>query len=292
MRHSPRRGTVDGMSRPTASSGAGHRRRWRWWHTALVVVCTPLLVFGLWAALLYVSLAGGLDDLFAGDPPTPDDPDVVAARDATSRALAADAARLTVAVVRPALGDDAAPAGRGEVRPPCAQGQHNWKIDDDYDLACDLSRIELVAVPGQDTFRTDMVALDAALRADGWVDHQAYGMGRVLTGYWDRRTEVGGPVSPAPGTIPSTPANTWPGGYSMNDLPRAQYRKAVDGQHRVLLVSWAETGSPATDVTYYSDDATFHGPDGAVTTAAALVAAVPADGYAVVLTESVEYFRD
>ena len=131
-----------------------------------------LVVTAVLAEVLLFRILAGLGP----DRPEPDDPQVVAARDAAATRLTADADRLSVAVLAPALGPSAQRVGRGQVEPPCAVGQHNWKIDDDYDLACDLQRIEVVAAPTRQTFASDMRALDTALRAEGWAPSQVGSM--------------------------------------------------------------------------------------------------------------------
>jgi hypothetical protein len=282
--------TLDGMGTCTATPDASGtpsppRRRWRWWHTLLLLAVAPVVLFALWIGLVIVSLSGGFDDLFAGDPPRQGGPEVVAARNEAARELAADSARLTAAVVVPALGAAAAPVGRGEVTPSCQEGQHNWKIDDDFDLACDLDRVEVVAVAQRGAFHADMVALDAALRADGWTS-DLFGMHRVLVDYWD---PYGTTTPPQPGARPSMP--NYPAGYTMDDLPSARYTKTADGQTRTLVVGWAEPGSPPHVVTYFEDWSTFRDIDGGKLEPGAIIDAIPADGYAVVVTESVEYFR-
>ena len=142
-------------------------RTWRWWHVLLAALGAVAMFLVVATVLGGVLLLNVISDL-GPDRPEEDDPQVVAARDAAARELTADADRLTATVVEPALGPGAARAGRGEVRPPCSVGQHNWKIDDDFDLACDLYRVEVVAAPRRETFTADMQVLDEALRAEGW----------------------------------------------------------------------------------------------------------------------------
>jgi hypothetical protein len=259
----------------------------RWWQTLLLAVGGVLALFGLLVALLIASLVGAFESLLGGDdPPRPEDARVVAARERASGPLAADAERVTT-VVGPALGPGAVTLGGGEVRPYCTQGQHNWKIDDDFDLICDLEHVQLVAVQDKGSFRADMAALDAALVADGWSPYSQFGMGRVLEHYWD---PYGTTEPPEPGTRPSMP--NYPDGYSMDDLPDARYTKDVGGETRTLVVGWAERGSYSSLVTGYGVEAYLRDATGKTTTPADLVAAVPADGYAVVVTVAVEYFHE
>lgn len=141
--------------------------------------------------------------------------------------------------------------------PPCDVGRHNWKIDDAYDLACGLQRIELVASPRRDTFPSDMEALDRALRAEGWTPSPVRGMDDVV-----------------PGT---------------------SYSKADAGRERTLAISWTAHGSSAEPVSWWAEDPDHAEPqtaggDGAHVSY--LLAAIPADGYGVVATEGAEYFRE
>jgi hypothetical protein len=259
----------------------------RWWQTLLLAVGGVLALFGLLVALVIASLVGAFESLLGGgDPPRPEDARVVAARERASEPLAQDVERVTT-VAGPALGPGAATLGGGEVRPYCVEGQHNWKIDDDFDLICDLEHVELVAVRDKDSFRATMTALDAALVADGWSPYSQFGMDRVLEDYWD---PYGTTEPPEPGTRPSMP--NYPDGYSMDDLPDARYTKDVAGETRTLVVGWAERRSPPAQVTVYDTEADLRDATGRTATPADLVAAVPADGYAVVVTVAVEYFHE
>lgn len=61
--------------------------------------------------------------------------------------------------------------------------------------------------------------------------------------------------------------------------------------HRLRL-DWVQRGSPASAVTVYDDYATLMSADGRRTTSAGLLAEIPAAGYALVLTDTAEYFRE
>ena len=63
------------------------RRRWKWWHVALLVLGLTMAAGGLFVAAVVVSFIGGVDELFRGDPPREGDPEVVAARQAADRDL-------------------------------------------------------------------------------------------------------------------------------------------------------------------------------------------------------------
>lgn len=217
----------------------------RWLRIVVLGLVAGLVAVGLMIGWVAVELSGGFDDVFSGPPPQPDDPEVVEAREEAAEVLTADARRLSAEVVVPALGEAEALSRSGS-EPECQVGQHNWKIDDDFDLACDLVRVEVVATPKVSRFSTDMLALDAVLRDDGWAPERSWGIRRVLADYGDL---LGGPR------------------YGLDDLPEARYEKQADGRRRVLEVGWAEQGAGS-------------------------FGRVPPQGYAVVLTESVEYFRE
>lgn len=226
---------------------------------------------------LFVMIAlGGLDELLRGDGPQPTDPEVVAARAEASESLGQDVGLLVVATVVPSV-PSATPVGEGEISPPCDVGQHNWKIDDDYDLRCGLQSVGVVAVPSTATFRGDMVALDEALRAAGW-SPSFQPIPDVLTGYWD--TMGGEPRYSESGD----------GSYGVADLPSAGYVNEVDGSNRSLTVDWVEPGSPVADMAGYGDYFTFT-EGGRDATPQQILASVPEGGYAVVLRASEEYFR-
>lgn len=50
----------------------------------------------------------------------------------------------------------------------CLEGQHNWKIDDPFDLRCTVTSGTLLAVPDDEAFVRDMAAVDHAVQAAGW----------------------------------------------------------------------------------------------------------------------------
>lgn len=241
------------------------------------VVLTPLLVGGVFLLWLWVSMSGGLDDAFRLDRPQEGDAEVVAAQEKASGPFREAMRDHTDQVVIPAVGD-ATLLGRAELPPECTVGQHNWKRDDDFDLACELVAIEVVSVLRRAGFRDDMVRLDAALRAQGWTTQWSFGLDRVLTGYWDQLAE--------PGTVTSVDD------YSMDDLPGARYSRRVDGREHTLSISWAEQASDEHALGFGLEGVRFRTPSERDLGAPALVRQVPAEGYAVVLTHRAEYFRE
>lgn len=240
-------------------------RTWRWWHLLVAALGAVAMFLVVAAMLAEVLLFRVLADL-GPDRPEEGDPEVVAAREVASRALTADTDRLTVAVVAPALGPAAERVGRGEVHPPCSVGQHNWKIDDDFDLACDLYRVEVVAAPRRETFTADMQALDEALRAEGWTPSPVGTMAEELQ-------DFEGDVAALSGT---------------------SYTRTAAGSERTLGVRWTAYGAPPDSVSFYADDpdhAELRTAGGEQAHVSYLLEAIPAEGYAVVVTEGVEYFR-
>ncbi len=300
----------------SSAAGAGARRRVVLWVVGvLVALLVALGVFVLW---LVAAVSGGLDDVFSGGGPAAEDAQVVAAGERAADSLETGGRRLGGRVAAPALAAGSAVVGSAASSPDCRTGQHNFKIDDDFDLVCHRSHRTVVAVPQSvplaapgsvrvvplpvpgsdlpdgtgadgaallgDSFPAEMGALDAGLRAAGWEPRDPMTMDQVLLGYWV-------PLAGQPrdsGTIGGD------GIYSAGDLPSAEYvRSAADGgnlERRTLSVSWLDSGSPETALTGYGGEYTIVVARRSAT-APELLAAVPAGGYAVVLTESVEYFR-
>jgi hypothetical protein len=244
------------------------RRGLRWWQVLLLAVAGLLALFLVLAGLALLSIFGALDSL-GGDPPREGDPEVVAARQESGAALEQEAALVTQSAVLPSLPPGSELIARGEVVPPCQEGQHNWKIDDDFDLVCSQSRREVVTVPDRTSFRADMVDLDEALRAQGWRP-SFQPIPDVLTGYWD-----------------TLAGEQWANGtdgdvYSMADMPAAGYTKQVEGRPRTLAVSWVEHDSPGTELTSFVTSSRFT-VEGHEVAPEAFTDSVAAVGYAVVV---------
>jgi hypothetical protein len=214
---------------------ASHRRILRW---ALGIVAATVALVALLMANVAAQLSGGWDEVFDRSHPQPGDPEVVAAREVGARAVEAEIDRVVAAAV-PALtaGRVAQPAPRGAdavdeaLVAGCEEGQHNWKRDDPFDLACwEVRRAILAGDAGE--FRADMVALDAALLQAGWLHSYDDGLLGTLR-YWDQygRPVAGGPQDPS--ADPS--AGGAPGdGYRLADLPSARYVSA-DGRFTLDL---------------------------------------------------------
>lgn len=233
-----------------------------------------VLIVGLGVLLLWVDLSGGWDDAFRFDRPEDGDPEVVAAQEAVQGPFIEASRARTDNVVVPSLGMGATPRGSGVVRPSCLVGQHNWKVDDNFDLSCELHAIEVVAMADHVGFRADMEALDVALEADGWQPSQEWSMPmeRVLADYWDDYVDT-----------EERPVDR---------LPSAQYERVVGEVTERLEVSWFRRGSDPNAITYYEEWGEFHTGDGEPTSPRGLMATVSEGGYGVVLTTTVVFFHE
>lgn len=224
-----------------------------------------LVVLALLAVVWFVAmLSGGLDDLFDMHTPSPDDAAVIEAHAAAGERTAAALDEL-----RTAAGDPAVLASASDA--DCREGQHNWKIDDPYDLTC--SRHDVVLVPGGtlDAFRDEMVALDAALLAAGWEPSWS-SMSEVLSGYWDNRE----------GILANNPGWTYPA-----RIPDALYLR----EGLTLAVSWVQPGSDSAGGLEYRDDVRWTTPDGDSLRVSEVPALVTGD-YGTALAVSVTYFEE
>lgn len=239
------------------------------WGRVLLGVIGLLVLLAVGAVVWFVAmLSGGVDDLFSGPGPAEDDARVVAARDASEPAL--DAA---LEEVRALAGTGAPAATRS--RWSCAVGQHNWKIDDPYDLSCRREDAVVVAGGPTATFRADMLALHDALVAAGWESTWSP-LTDVVEEYWD---------GPDPGSTADDGGPTYPQG-----LPAASYTRAGV----TVEIEWLqpervrETGIPDA----YAESWPWLSPEGGPLAAATLAAALPADSYGLWLTASTTYFEE
>jgi hypothetical protein len=198
---------------------------------AAAVVVLLLVAF---VAALAVQLSGGVDELFDRTHPTQDDPEVVAARADARRQLDAQLARLSEQVVLPAVPGSRVAQSSGDIDPgftgagrgsDCAVGQHNWKVDDPFDLACVEVRHAVVASPATDVAAT-LAALDRALQADGWRPEAGAGLAAAI-----EDLPALAPTSPGGGT---RDPGTDPTPFTPADLPRAWYR-SQDGRSALVL---------------------------------------------------------
>ncbi len=236
-------GTAPGRSagRTLTLMKASHRRILRW---VLGVGAAVVLVVALLVANIAAQISGGWDEVFDRSHPQDSDPEVVAARALGARAVEAEIDGVVgVAVPTLASGRVAqpAPTGAAAVDEPalgarCETGQHNWKVDDPYDLACVEVRRTILAADAGD-FRADMVALDAALLEAGWTRADDGGLPGTLR-YWDQNA----------GPFPGSPSGD--DVYGPEDLPSAGYTSA---DRRFLLTLGFDafplyTGLPAPEL--------------------------------------------
>jgi len=124
------------------------------------VACVALFV----VAALYASLSGGWDDAFRPKK-SETDSDVREAREKAEPEQVQRTEQL-MASVRAALGTALQSADEGEPRSECEEGQHNWKIDDEYDLRCE--HVTKVAVRIRSGGASRRAALHQRLVRDGW----------------------------------------------------------------------------------------------------------------------------
>lgn len=208
---------------PSAVDGGARRRLPRWAKVVIGVVVAVVVLLAVAVVWFLAMLSGGIDDLFSTGGPSPDDKRVVEAREAHAELLATALDEVVSGRAVVASADDAS----------CREGQHNWKIDDPYDLSCSQRRIALVEGGDLDAFRADMEALDEALVADGWVSGWS-SMDEVLTSYWDQRDDI----------LDRNAGWDYPA-----RMPGAGYER--DGVQ--LSVSWVQPGQDSAAGTEHSD---------------------------------------
>ena len=242
-----------------------------WTKVTLVVLAAVLVPSGALVMWFLVAFSGGLDDLI-GSTPEPDDARVVEAREHGEQHVSGELADVVPAASAALGGSTQLGQATGD---ECVVGQHNWKIDDDFDLYCTHGRgVVLRGDPAR--FREDALALHAALVADGWVAGSGTsdmtvpsGIPRAVTEYWDARADFPGEV------------------YSPADLPSADY---VRGSSR-LLVQWVEAGAD-TSVGHPLYESTWESTTGRTVAPRDAGQLVPSGDYGTTLVVSTEYFRD
>ena len=229
------------------------KRFWKVVGTALgVAVAGCVLVFG-WVV---ASFSGGIDDLLDADKPQQGDPEVVAAEESAYDDVEAETER-TVATLSDAV--QLRTIGGGLARRPCDVGQHNFKIDDDYDLSCSLTGVRVLAGAATPATAETVRALDRGLTAAGW-----------------RR------VGPA-GVEADLPGAGWV------DVPPLRYVRSEEKSWQ-LVVDQARGSSIGYELDRGSgvelED------DGRGVALEELIAQTPPQGYGVVVMVSLEYFRN
>jgi hypothetical protein len=262
------------VGEPSAADGEGmtttvlpppvpsrRRRRLPTWAKVLLWLATSVVVV-VGAGLLWFAamLSGGFDDLFSLPGPEEGDRTVVQARAAEVERLQSDSRVLVTGVASPVLGPD--PVATGTTG-SCRVGQHNWKIDDSFDLLC--TDAHLAVVRGGDTaaFRGRAVALHERLLAEGWepASHspglpERSSIAWVLSEYWD----------------PSD------GRTSPSRLPAADYVRGRDG----LTLEWLAAGDGDAGG-YLAGDALLTTTDGSTLPAGRAGLLVPGSTWAVSL---------
>lgn len=142
-------------------------------HKVLWSVLALVLVMPVVAVLfLYASVSGGWDDAFRPKK-TAASGEVRDARKDAGPVLAREADDLGLTI--------------GQPDERCLEGQHNWKIDDEYDVSC-----ELVATAPVD--RDGLDAFGAQLAAAGWRPESGLGLDRTRaergTAYYERGDDL------------------------------------------------------------------------------------------------------
>ncbi len=147
------------------------RRRWPLWVkvlvTFVVVVVTGMALF---VGAVVVSLSGGLDDVLDVSNPSKDSRSVVKARGKA-------ATRLDPLHVAVTSGLGASDTRVRVSRDECQIGEHNWKIDDPYDLDCVLARGSVYVVPLNTDHDALVADVERALEQQraSWTPQDSYG---------------------------------------------------------------------------------------------------------------------
>ena len=138
---------------------------------ALAVVVLGVLFVG---ANVAAQLNGGWDEVFDLTKPQQDDPEVVAARKEGADLADALLQQALTEAVLPGIGPQARladppgdPSERIFGRSGCDPGEHNWKRDDPFDLACSEVRRAIVIGPEAD-LDAQLARIDSGLLALGW----------------------------------------------------------------------------------------------------------------------------
>lgn len=135
---------------------------------AKIIVAVLLFLVGagvLALLVLYASVSGGWDDAFRPKK-TESSGDVREARERAGPELESGLEFVQHAV-RTAFGSSLVRNDAGPPTSDCDEGQHNWKIDDEYDLRCDLVTVVDVRVAGSIS-PAGLTVLHRALVERGW----------------------------------------------------------------------------------------------------------------------------
>lgn len=236
----------------------------KWWQVVMTVAGVAVAGFVAFLVWLWLSFSGGLDDVLDRDNPSEGDPEVVAAEERARVEVDEVLAEVRAAMAE-ALGADAAEVGGGTGRLPCREGQHNFKVDDDFDLSCTLVGVSALGAPSVAEDATTTRAVDAALREAGWQRSSPLDLEQALA-----RVE---PDDPSP------------------DLPPLRYSRRDGGRSWQITVDEADLSSMTYELIHFGRN-DLRDASGRPVTVEQLVGEMPRDGYAVVVGVSVEYFRD
>jgi len=198
---------------------------------------------------------------------TEDDPRVVDALEAAAPDLEAHTGTLVDHHVIPHL-----PAGARVVAERshrfCSPGQHNWKIQDPYDLTCSVGHEIIVAVPTNDDWRDALLAIHRSLAASGLEgrspEHDPFGLAEIVNRHGPRVESGASQPGLADGTtVPHGPQH----------FPGATYLDHGTG----VVVGVSFTGPD--DRFTHARDTVYTTSAGAEINAATLVEMLPRDGY-------------
>jgi hypothetical protein len=236
------------------------------WVLAVLAGLVALAV--LWFAAV---LSGGFDDLLSGGGPKRTDNQVVKAGERAHEQAKRELGALVEQHLRQALGPQAVTLATATTD-TCETGQHNWKVDDSYDLRCSVS--DAVLITGTTSaLREQVLALHASLAPD-WGGPSGTSLSEVVTQYWDRRASFGADRP-----------------YRPSSLPEADYRST--DETAVLHVRWADSRSRELTLSGYGQDVQWRSAAGAPLDPAAVVGLIPAgDTYALVVEVERESFED
>ncbi len=173
----------------------------------------PSVTAALTALLLAVGVAG------CGDGPTAQEVQGEH-RDAAATAQQAIEAELAPLAQ---TGEELASATRDS----CETGQHNWKIDDPYDVRCTMEVHQAYRLTGED-FRTVADAVTDTFPECADSDAEA-----TLTDYWDK--------------LQGTETQNFEGPYRPDYLPTYRLDCADDSDVRLTVTGWATL--PADEIT-------------------------------------------
>lgn len=140
----------------------------RWHRVALAVAAVLVIVPVVLAVFFYASMSGGWDDAFRRK------------KDASHRDVREARKRAEPVVAEQARELRLEPE---PYREHCAEGQHNWKIDNDFDVSCELLATAAMQVP--DRLEPRMHALHDQLTAAGWRPGAGGGIPNTLMQYRD-----------------------------------------------------------------------------------------------------------